>query len=532
MVQQKITALYCRLSQEDLLKGESVSISHQKQILQEYADKNGFEDSIIFSDDGYSGTNFDRPAWKELEEQIELGNVATILVKDHSRLGRDRLKMGYLLEEKIIDYNVRYIAINDSVDTVRGVDESLAFRDLFNEWHARDTSKKVKAVKMAAANRGERSGAKPLFGYQRDSNDKKKLVPNKDTAPVVRYIFSLCASGLGPSKIARLLTEEKYIIPVVYDYQTYGIGNRNLNLDRPYNWKETTIATILEKEEYIGTTVNCRTYKPSFKNKKLKQNPKENWLRFENTHEAIIDLETWDIVQKVRSTKRRPNKIGEQDMLSGLIECETCGNKHYICRCGSWNEEQYTYTCGKYRKHKDQCTPHTIKMVALRKIVLTKINQVSEEAKNNKQQFLQRVMDKKREDSKKELSFKRKDFDKSSKRLLELNTIFQKVFEQMALGIITNEQFQILTGNYEKEKVELQIKVEVLQNEIIIEQEKMQNGDNFLKIVDKYTDIKELTPEIVREFIDKIVIHERSERWKKKNYTQKIDVYLNFIGNV
>lgn len=529
---EKITALYCRLSQEDELAGESGSIQHQKQILAEYAEKNGFPNPKIWADDGFSGVTFDRPAYNEMMAEVEVGNVSTIIVKDHSRLGRNRLVMGYLMEEKFPDYGIRYIAINDGVDTDKGVDESLAIRDLFNEWHARDTSKKIKAVKMAAAKRGERIGSKPPYGYQKDPNDPKRIIPNEDTAPIVRRIFTLCASGLGPSKIARILREEKIITPAMYEYQQSGALHTYLNVDKPYAWSGRTVSGILEHEEYIGTTVNCRGYIPSFKSKKQRKNPPENWLRFENTHEPLIDRETWDIVQRVRRGKRRPNKMGEQDMLSGLVECETCGTKHYLCRCGSWNEEQYIYTCGKYHAHKDECTPHTIKVMALHQIVLSEIQRVTAEAKEHTEQFLQRAMDKHQCQLKQELSVKIRELEKAQKRLSDLDRLLQKAFEQLALENLSETQFKALTGNYETERQELSQRFGKLEQEIRSGKDTMLNADRFMVIVDRYTDIQKLTPEIVREFVEKIVVHERSERWKKKNYTQQVDVYFNFVGKV
>lgn len=529
---EKITALYCRLSQEDELAGESGSIQHQKQILSEYAQKNGFPNPRFFVDDGYSGVEFDRPGYNEMIALVESGNVSTIIVKDHSRLGRNRLMMGYLIEEKFPDYGVRYIAVNDAVDTAKGVDESLAIRDLFNEWHARDTSKKIKAVVQAAARRGERIGTNPPYGYQKDPNNPKQIVPNEDTAPVVRRIFSLCAGGLGPSKIARILKEDKVLKPTIYNFQTSGVSHSKLNTDRPYDWCSRTVANILEHEEYIGTTVNCRAYIPSFKSKKERRNPPEKWLRFENTHEPIIDRETWDIVQRVRQGKRRPNKMGEMDLLSGLVECGTCGSKHYFCRCGSWNEDQYTYVCGKYHTHKDECTPHTIKAVALHQIVLAEIQRVTEEAKQHREQFLQRAVDRHSSQLKKELFAKTRELEKARKRLVDLDTLFRKTFEQLALENLSEVQFKSLTGGYEAEKQELLALSERLEQEIGTEQDKILNADRFLNIVDKYTDIQVLTPEIVREFIEKIVVYERSEPYKKKNYTQQVDVYFNFVGRV
>ncbi|MEY8356904.1 recombinase family protein [Lachnospiraceae bacterium 54-53] len=534
MLQQneKITALYCRLSQEDELAGESGSTQHQKQILREYAEKNGFPNPKIWADDGYSGVSFDRPGYNEMMAAVEAGNVSTIIVKDHSRLGRNRLVMGYLIEEKFPDYEVRYIAINDAVDTDKGVDESLAIRDLFNEWHARDTSKKIKAVKMAAAKRGERIGSKPPYGYKKEPNNPKRIVPNEDTAPIVRRIFALCAGGLGPSKIARILREEQVITPTVYNYLTYGTNHVFLKTDKPHAWSHKTISGILEHEEYIGTTVNCRSYMPSFKSKKSKDNPPEKWLRFENTHEPLIDKETWDIVQKVRQGKRRPNKMGEQDVLSGLVECADCGTKHYLCRCGSWNEEQYTYTCGKYHTHKDQCTPHTIKVMALYQIVLAEIQRVTAEAREHTEEFLQRAMDKHQSQLKREIFSKARELEKAQKRLADLDKLFRKAFEQLALENLSEAQFKTLTGSYEIEKQELLTLSGKMNQQINTGKDTMLNADRFIAVVDRYTDIQKLTPEIVREFIDKIVVHERSEPHKKKNYTQQVDVYFNFVGRV
>lgn len=529
---EKITALYCRLSQEDELAGESGSIQHQKQILTEYAQSHGFSNPHIWVDDGYSGVSFDRPGYTAMMEQVEAGNVATIIVKDHSRLGRNRLVMGYLLEEKFPDYGVRYIAINDSVDTLNGVDESLAIRDLFNEWHARDTSKKIKAVKMAAAKRGERIGSTPPYGYRKDPNHPKQIIPNEDTAPVVQRIFALCASGLGPSKIARILTNEKILTPAAYAHQANGTNHVFLNADKPFAWSQKTISGILEHEEYIGTTVNCRSYIPSFKSKKGRENPPEKWLRFENTHERVIDRETWDIVQRIRQGKRRPTKMGEMDMLSGMVYCADCGKRHYLCRCGSWDEEQYVYTCGTYHGHKEDCSPHTVKVMALRQIVLTEIRRVTQEAKQHTEQFLQRAMDKHQSQLKRDLSAKSRELEKVSKRIADLEKLFRKAFEEMTLANLTQQQFQMLTQGYETEKQELSERVTVLTEEINNEQDRILNADRFMAIVNKYTDIQELTPEIIREFVEKVVVHERSEPWKKKNYTQQIDLYFNFVGKV
>ncbi|WP_101876104.1 DUF4368 domain-containing protein [Lachnoclostridium edouardi] len=429
-------------------------MASQKQILQEYAERNGFQNPRFFVDDGYSGVTFDRPAYLEMMAEVEAGRVSTIIVKDHSRLGRNRLVVGILLEETFAQHHVRYIAINDGVDTINGIDDSIAVRDLFNEWHARDTSKKVKAVIMAAARRGERIGTSAPYGYKKDEENPKHLIPDEQTAPVVSRIFELCAGGLGPDKIARILTQEQVLTPTAYAYRTRGVRHSALNLDRPYAWSGSTVAGILEHEEYIGNTINCRTYTPSFKSKKSLLNPPDKILRFEGTHEPLIALDTWEIVQRVRQGKRRPTKLGQQDVLSGLVYCKDCGSRHYFCQCGSWDE------------------------------------------------LFQRLTSSHQSRAKKEL----------------------------ALGHLSDGQFQTLVQGYEQEKAELETKAETLRNEIANRQDTLLNADRFRRLVDKYTDITELTPELVREFIQRIEIHERSGRHKKKHYTQQVDIYFNFIG--
>lgn len=527
---QTMTALYCRLSQEDELAGESNSIHNQKQILQEYAERNGFQNPRFFVDDGYSGVTFDRPAYLEMMAEVEAGRVSTIIVKDHSRLGRNRLVVGILLEETFAQHHVRYIAINDGVDTINGIDDSIAVRDLFNEWHARDTSKKVKAVIMAAARRGERIGTSAPYGYKKDEENPKHLIPDEQTAPVVAHIFELCAGGLGPDKIARILSQEQVLTPTAYAYRTRGVRHSALNLDRPYAWSGSTVAGILEHEEYIGNTINCRTYTPSFKSKKSRLNMPDKILRFEGTHEPLIDLDTWEIVQRVRQGRRRPTKLGQQDVLSGLVYCKDCGSRHYFCRCGSWDESQYTFVCGKYHCHKEDCTPHTIKAAALRQIVLSEIQRVSAEAREHWDELFQRLTSSHQSRAKKELAAKQRELDKGERRLKDLETLFRRSFEELALGHLSDGQFQTLVKGYELEKAELETKAETLKDEIANRQDTLLNADRFRRLVDKYTDITELTPELVREFIQRIEIHERSGRYKKKHYTQQVDIYFNFIG--
>lgn len=529
---QKITALYCRLSRDDELEGESNSIHNQKQILMEYAQSKGFPNPVHFVDDGYSGVSFARPGYMEMMAAVEEHSVYAIIVKDHSRLGRNRIVIGQLLEEVLEEYGVRYIAIGDNIDSINGLDDSVAIRDLFNEWHAKDTSKKVKAVFHAAAKRGERISGRVPYGYRKGEDNPKLLVPDENTAPIVTRIFTLCAAGQGPGKIARILREDQILTPSVYEYRTTGARRGNMNLDKPYNWSDSTVVGILEREEYLGRTVTLKTSRISFKNKKIRFNEPDKWLRFDGTHEALVDEDTWNIAQKVRSGKRRPTLMGEQDMLSGLVYCPDCGSRHYFCRCGSWDEERFNFTCGRYHKHKDECTPHSIRVKTLHQIVLLRIQEVTAEVREHRDEFLRRLSERNDIAARKELASKGRELERIKKRLSDLDKLFKKAFEEHALENLSGERFYTLTGEYEAEQAEFTVRQGALETDIAQQKEQMAGTDRFLKLVDKYTDIRELTPEIVREFIDRIEVHERSEPGKQKNYTQQIEIYFNFVGKL
>lgn len=318
----------------------------------------------------------------------------------------------------------------------------------------------------------------------------------------------------------------------MYIFQTRGVRRASLNLERSWRWSGSSVAGILEREEYLGHTINCRSYVPSFKSKNIKGNPPDKWLRFENTHEPLVDRETGDIVQKVRQGKRRPNKMGEQDILSGLVFCKDCGTKHYFCRCGSWNESQFNFTCGRYHKHKGECSPHSIKTKALHQIVLMKIREVSEDVREHRDEFLQRLSERHNASTKKELATKERELERIKKRLSDLDKLFKKAFEESVLENLSQERFHMLTEEYEAGKSGLIERQIMLESDIAKQQEQMIGTERFLKLVDKYTDIQKLTSEIAREFIERIEIHNRSEPFKKKDYTQQIDIYFNFVGKL
>ena len=455
--QDKITALYCRLSKDDLNAGDSDSIVHQRAILEKYAKDNYFPNIRVFVDDGYSGVSFDRPGFQEMYKLIEAGKVGIVITKDLSRLGRNYIEVGNYTEFVFPRFGVRYIAINDNYDSLFSDNNELApFKNLFNEWYARDTSKKIRAVFKAKAERGQRLGTTIPYGYRRDPDSGKEchLLINEETAPVVRMIFSMCAEGIGPSNIAKTLHEKKILKPTFYRFQKEGRYGTHTDTDNPYKWNERTIADILDNEIYIGNTINCQTRIASFKDKRTIKVPKEEQLRFENTHEAIIDQETWDIVRKVREGRVRRTRIGEIDKYSGLVYCADCGKKHYLYRGRTMKRESYNFICGNYRKHagKEKCTPHSIREVVLDEIVLEEINRAIYYARNNTKEFTDYISKKTSSQYRKDLNAKTAELSKAEKRVVELKSLFKRLYEDNVLGRISDEQYRMLSLDYNDEQ--------------------------------------------------------------------------------
>ena len=532
--EKKITALYCRLSQEDELKGDSNSIQNQRAILEKYAKDNGFENIEVFVDDGYSGVSFNRPDFQRLLEMMEQGKVAVLITKDLSRLGRNYIEVGQYTEMMFPRWDVRYIAINDNYDSLYSEGNELApFKNLFNEWYARDTSKKIRAVVKAKAERGERVGTVVPYGYRKDPDVKGHLLVNEDTAPVVRLIFSLCAEGKGPKVIANILREKQILKPTAYRYQTSGKYGATTDTEDIYGWNDRTVAGILDNEIYLGHTINCRTTVVSYKDKRKKDIPESEWYRFENTHEAIIDKVTWDIARKVREGKRRRTNMGDVDKYSGLLYCADCGSKLYFVRGTTIKREAYNFICSRYRKHMghELCTPHTIREMALDEIVLEEIRSVTYYARANTAQFVDFIQKKSSAESRRELNAKTAELGRLEKRNGDLNALFKRLYEDHVLGKVTSEQFRMLSEGYNEEQRTIQEEIPKLRKAIEDLKASATNVERFLEIVRKYTDIKELTPEILRTFISKIVIHERSRK-HAKDAEQDIDIYFTHIGNL
>lgn len=528
----KITALYCRLSQEDMQAGESESIQNQKLILQRYADEHHFFNTRFFVDDGFSGVSFEREGLQSMLREVEAGNVATVITKDLSRLGRNYLKTGELIEIIFPEYEVRYIAINDGVDTAREDNEFTPLRNWFNEFYARDTSKKIRAVKQAKAQKGERVNGEVPYGYIADPNDRNHLIPDPETAHVVKQIFGLYVGGARMCEIQDWLKENEILTVGELRYRRTGSTRHpRPQLNAWYNWPDKTIYDILTRKEYLGHTITGKTYKVSYKSKKTKKNPEEKQYFFPNTHEALIDEETFDLAQKRIATRNRPTKVDKIDIFSGLLFCGDCGYKMYLMRGAKTLERKHAYTCGNYRNRARNdfvCTTHYIRKSILSEIVLADLQRVLSYVKAHEQDFIQTANEYNAQSAKKALASQQKELDKAETRMKELNLLFRKLYEDNALGKLSDEQFAFLTSGYDDEKKTLTRRIAELTEQINSANERNADVKRFVALVRKYTEINELTYENVHEFIDRILIHELD----RENNTRKIEIFYSFVGKI
>ena len=525
---EKITALYCRLSRDDEQLGESNSIKNQKSILSKYAKDNHFINTKFFVDDGYSGTSFTRPAFMELMELAEQGNIGTIIVKDHSRLGRNRLIVGQLLEEDFVRLNIRYIAIMDNIDTDKGLNDFLPIQDWFNEMHAKNTSKKVKDVMRNKGISGIPLTTNPPFGYKKDENNKNKWIIDEPASKVVKRIFSLFIQGLSASQIAKQFIKEGIMNPTEYR-QSLGMKTQNFPTEVKHYWSSMTINKILDRQEYIGDTINFRYTTRSFKDKTRINIPKEQWKVFKNTHDPIIDEETWNTVQRLRSNKRRPTKTGKTSIFSGHLFCRDCGAKLYYCTTNNFTPDKDFYRCSNYKNNSTHsCTSHNIKDIALRELVLNNIKQVISYISSYEDLFIKEKLDSSLEEQRKEDVANKKLLSQYQKRVKDIDNLIQHIYEDNISGKITDERFATLSLNYEKEQKDLKEKINELA--ITIDRSKKEEIDltAFIDKVKKYTEIKELTPEIVNELIDKIYVYQQTKLNGKKY--QQIDIYYVGVG--
>ena len=525
----KITALYCRLSRDDELQGDSNSIVNQKAILSKYAKENHFPNPQFFVDDGYSGANFDRPSWSELVALIEDEKVGVLIVKDMSRLGRDYLRVGLYTDVLFPEKGVRFIAISNGVDSAQQQENDFTpFLNIINEWYCRDTSKKIRAVMKSKGEAGEHLCSNPPYGYMKDPDNKKKWIVDAEAAKIVKRIFALCLDGYGPSQIARILKEDKVVTPTIHFMQN-GRATRNTPPDNLYDWDNKTVSGILERPEYQGHTVNFKTYKQSYKSKKTCYNPEEKWLVFENTHEAIIDADTWKRVQELRKNKRRPTRTGKTNMFSGIVRCADCGEKLYYCTSKNFEARQDHFVCSTSRlKGKEVCSTHFIRAVVLEQGVLAHMRLTIACVANHEEQFRKAMGAKQKAEAKKELAAKRRQLTQAERRIEELDRLFKRIYEDNVGGKLSDSRFQMLSDDYEQEQEELREKLLQLNEEIIQQEEQAENIDRFIGKVQKYLDLDELTPTVLNDMVKAVYVHAPD---KSKGYReQQIDISYDLVG--
>lgn len=524
----RITALYCRLSRDDEQDGPSGSIKNQKSILEKYAKENGFRNSRFFVDDGYSGVTFTRPAFMEMMDLAEQGKIGTLIVKDHSRLGRNRLVVGQLLEEDFDRLGVRYIAIMDNIDTDKGLSDLVLMQDLFNEWHAKNTSQKVRNVFRSKGMSGVPLTTNPPFGYMKNPDNLKEWMIDEPAAKVVRQIFDMCVAGFGPTQIAKKLKADEIMTPSEY---WNSIGRKCVKPpDRPFNWCSDTVANILSKQEYIGDTVNFRGTTKSFKNKKKVERPQEEWKIFKNTHPAIVDEETFMLVQELREHRRRPAKSGIVSMFSGLLYCADCGEKLYYSVANNYKREQAYFFCSSYRKNSEVCSAHYIREKVVAGIVLESMQRVFWYVQSFEKDFAQKQMTAFGEEKKKELAVKRRELAKAKKRIKEIDSFIQKMYEDNVIGKISDERFATMTMAFEEEQQQLKSVIPEMETYLEHETDKSDSLQRFIDKVKHVTQLTELTPEIVHEFIEKVVISKPEYIDGKRH--QSLEIYYNGMGIV
>ena len=526
----KITALYCRLSQEDALEGESNSISNQKRILSAYAKDHHFLNPVFFVDDGYSGTDFDRPGFQEMLDEIEADHVAVVLTKDLSRLGRNSTMTGMFINITFAKHNVHYIAINDNFDTQNqnSVDNDFAgIRMWFNEFYARDTSRKIRAVNKAKGERGERLTVNAPYGYRKNPENKKEWIVDEEAAQVVRHNFDLCMEGRGPMQIAKQLKEEEILNPTAYKRRE-GIKTPNPETSDPYHWNTNTVVHILERQEYTGCTVNFKTYSNSIWDKKQRENPAENRAVFYNTHPAIIDLDVFDKVQEIRQRRHRRTKTGKSHMFSGLVFCADCKAKMRYCTTSYFEERQDHFVCANYRSNTGTCSAHFIRAVVLEQLVWKHMQMVIDYVIRYEAFFRAKMEQRLRLESEELLRVKRKQLDKAEKRILELDKLFVRIYEDNVAGKLSDERFAVMSSSYEEEQQALKADVETLRQEIEVQEQQNQNMELFIQKVHQYADLDELTAYAAHDLIRAIYIGAPDKSSGKRR--QSISICYDFVG--
>ena len=529
MRNEKITPLYERLSRDDELQGESNSISNQKQMLEDFARRNGLPNPTHFTDDGISGTQFDRPGFLAMMEEVEAGRVEAIVIKDMSRLGRDYLKVGQVMEI-LRQRGVRLIAINDGVDSLKGDDDFTPFRNIMNEFYARDTSRKIRSVFKSKGMSGKHLTGTVIYGYLWDEKREHWLV-DEEAAEVVRRIFSLTLEGYGPYQIACKLSADRIEIPVVHLARFNEGVNRSKPVKDPYGWGSSTIVNILKKREYLGHTINFKTRK-HFKDKKSHYVSEDEWTIFENTHEAIIDQQTFDLAQKIRSNVRRyPNGWGEAAPLTGLLYCADCGGKMYVHRTNN-GKRVSQYTCSNYTKVPcgTLCpTQHRINESAVLTLVSDTLRAIAEYSRNDRTEFIHTVQEMQVAQQSADISKKRRRLAAAQKRAGELEKLICKIYEDNALGKLPDARYKALDAQYAKEQDALEIEIAELEKAVTGYEQSQKSAEKFIALIDKYENFDTMTNTMLNEFVEKILVHERARKGSQDT-TQEIEIYFNFLG--
>lgn len=532
-----ITVVYCRLSQDDGNTGDSNSIINQKKILNEEIAKKQLFNPIYFIDDGISGTTIQyRPAISKAIELVEMGKVKNFLVKDLSRLARNYLDAGRLTEITFPDNDVRFIAVSDGIDSDYQTDNDanlLPLKSLFNDWYSRDTSKKIRAVKQAKAKAGERMTTNAIYGYKKDPNNSKNWIVDPVAAEIVKRIFNEAKSGKSLPKIARALIEDKVETP---SQRRVSLGDApTARSYSPYGWHRDTIVKILSRMEYLGHTVNGRTRKKSYKDKKQIWLPKEDWLIFKDTHEAIIDQDTFDIVQKMRQHKRvmgSPRfEAGHENLFAGLVFCGTCGHKHYYCAFEKNGTNLDHYKCSKYSRTFDRCdNPHYIRKSDLEELVLLELNSLINQIQFDEGEFMKKLEHKFKIESSKQTNMQRQKLLNDERRFEEIDQIIQRLYEDNLVRKLSDDRFIKMSQNYELEQSRLKDSIYIVKQKLSMQENQSMDISRFMQRIHKYTKITELSVEIVNELIDRIIIHK--PEGNKRNRILKIEIHYNFTGNL
>lgn len=525
------TILYARLSQEDDRAGESNSITNQRMILEKYAFENGFDNTVFLFDDGYTGTNYDRPAWQEIHQMMEAGQVETLIVKDMSRMGRERVKTGWYTDFFFPEHDIRLIAITDNVDSdVEGSNDFGAIRDFCNEQHAKTTSKKVRDVKIIQGENGERTGGRVPYGYIKRSEDSKDLVIDEEVTPIVQRIFALCASGKGPSQIARILTNEKILTPAHYWYRKTGKKTGRMSMDAPYSWCDSAVRGILHNKAYLGHTHTHKTTTVSFKVKTPVKVPENEQIVKENTHEPLVSEEVWEIAQGVRTHKQRPPKKQEEpNLFSGVAYCADCGRPLTTYRETS-GAHKNRLKCSNYGKHsKNLCTPHCIREEDLKAVVLGDLHRVTDYAREHPLEFAEYIQQKDSKQVKAEINTVQKEIADMTRRLAELGTIIRSLYEDKVRGEISIDLFKTLSAGYTEEQKQLETSLPEKEEQLQKLRESTSNVESFIAKSKRYASMDELTPEILRVFIKRIEVGERKIKGAH-NSPQSIRIEYRDIG--